>query len=147
MREFMAAQKSSNEFVKNQFFNLKTKVKQVLMNQQAVIHDLETKLGRLTDQIATRPIGSLPSNTQINLKLSYGSNDKAYRPPPARTEHVNAVCTRSGRTCDLLTNPNDKITVIHNDSDDKEEDKAEEDNPTPSAPKHTKPIHMKAYKT
>ncbi|GJV56111.1 hypothetical protein Tco_1457116 [Tanacetum coccineum] len=28
MREFMVAQKSSNDFVKNQFFNLKTKVEQ-----------------------------------------------------------------------------------------------------------------------
>ncbi|GJS99427.1 reverse transcriptase domain-containing protein [Tanacetum coccineum] len=42
MREFIVAQKSSNNFVKNQFFNLKTQVKQGQKNHQAVIQDLET---------------------------------------------------------------------------------------------------------
>ncbi|GJY16447.1 hypothetical protein Tco_0386869 [Tanacetum coccineum] len=37
MREFMVAQKLSNDFVKNQFFNLKTKVKQGQKNHQASI--------------------------------------------------------------------------------------------------------------
>ncbi|GKE48286.1 hypothetical protein Tco_1479544 [Tanacetum coccineum] len=49
MREFMVAQKSSNNFVKNQFFNLKTKVEQGETNHQASIQDLETKFGRLSD--------------------------------------------------------------------------------------------------
>ncbi|GJZ97796.1 hypothetical protein Tco_0670249 [Tanacetum coccineum] len=44
---------------------------------------------------------------------------------------------------DSLTNPNDKITVTYDDSDDEDENKAEEDNLTPSVPKKTKPILMK----
>ncbi|GJW79612.1 hypothetical protein Tco_0143587 [Tanacetum coccineum] len=48
MREFIGTQKSSNEFVRNQFFNLKTKVKQGQKNHQAVIQDLETN-GRSYD--------------------------------------------------------------------------------------------------
>ncbi|GKB52994.1 hypothetical protein Tco_0903747 [Tanacetum coccineum] len=40
--EFMVAQNSSNDFVKTQFFNLKTKVEQGKKNHQAVIQDLET---------------------------------------------------------------------------------------------------------
>nr|GEU62480.1 hypothetical protein [Tanacetum cinerariifolium] len=140
MREFMVAQKYSNEFMKNQCFNLKTKVKQGLKNQQATIHDLETRRGQLTYQIATRPTGSLPSNTQTNPKPSSGSNDKAYRPPPARIKHVNVVCIRSGRTYDPPPNPIDKITIIHDDSDNE----AEEDNPTHSTFKQTETILIRA---
>ncbi|GKA61937.1 reverse transcriptase domain-containing protein [Tanacetum coccineum] len=43
MQEFMVAKKSSNDFVKNQFFNLKTKVEQGQKNYQAAIQDLKTK--------------------------------------------------------------------------------------------------------
>ncbi|GJT08142.1 reverse transcriptase domain-containing protein [Tanacetum coccineum] len=42
MREFVIAQKTVNDFVKNQFYNLKTKVKQGQKNHQAAIQDLET---------------------------------------------------------------------------------------------------------
>ncbi|GKA06765.1 reverse transcriptase domain-containing protein [Tanacetum coccineum] len=70
MREFMVAQKSSNKFVRNQFFNLKIKVEQGQKNHQAAIQYLETKFGRLSDQRFIRPTGSLPSNTQTNQKPS-----------------------------------------------------------------------------
>ncbi|GJX15103.1 hypothetical protein Tco_0206861 [Tanacetum coccineum] len=63
MREFMVAQKSSNDFVKNQFFILKIKVEHGQKNHQAAIQDLETKFGRLSDQCSSRHTGSLPSNT------------------------------------------------------------------------------------
>ncbi|GJY80373.1 hypothetical protein Tco_0493124 [Tanacetum coccineum] len=43
MREFIVAQKTSNEFVRNQFFNLITKVEQGQKNHQSTIQDLETK--------------------------------------------------------------------------------------------------------
>ncbi|GJY31859.1 reverse transcriptase domain-containing protein [Tanacetum coccineum] len=89
---------------------------------------------------------SLPSNTYTNPKPSSGSNDKGYHPQPARTEHVNVVYIHSGRTYDPPINPHDKITVIHDDSDDKAEEKADEDDPTPSAPKQIEPIPVKAYK-
>nr|GEW13880.1 reverse transcriptase domain-containing protein [Tanacetum cinerariifolium] len=45
MREFVIAQKTANDFVKNQFYNLKTKVEQGKKNHQAAIQDLETKFG------------------------------------------------------------------------------------------------------
>nr|GEU52721.1 reverse transcriptase domain-containing protein [Tanacetum cinerariifolium] len=50
---------------------------------------------RLADKQSSRPSGSLPSNTQPNLK---GHNSKAYQPPQACNEHVNVVFTRSD-TC------------------------------------------------
>ncbi|GJW94751.1 reverse transcriptase domain-containing protein [Tanacetum coccineum] len=117
MKEFIITQKSSNVFVKNQFFNLKTKVEQGQKNHQAAIQDLETKFGRLSDQCSTRPAGSLPSSTQTNLKPNQ-TNDKPYRPPPARNEHVNVVFTRSGKTYEPPVNPNTKTTIIHDDSED-----------------------------
>ncbi|GKB01239.1 hypothetical protein Tco_0829283 [Tanacetum coccineum] len=83
MREFVVAQKAANEFVKNQFYNLKTKVKQGQKNHQAAIQDPETKFGRISDHQSSRPTGTLPSNTQTNPKPST-SNDRTYRPPPAR---------------------------------------------------------------
>ncbi|GKC96743.1 hypothetical protein Tco_1162185, partial [Tanacetum coccineum] len=46
----------------------------------------------LADKQSGRPSGSLPSNTQPNLK---GHNSKAYQPPQSRNEHVNVVFTRS----------------------------------------------------
>ncbi|GKD35486.1 hypothetical protein Tco_1250995 [Tanacetum coccineum] len=46
MRESVIAQKTVNDFVKNQFYNLKTKVEQGQKNHQAAIQDLETKFGR-----------------------------------------------------------------------------------------------------
>ncbi|GKF22819.1 hypothetical protein Tco_0075141 [Tanacetum coccineum] len=46
----MVTQKSLNDFVKNQFFNVKTKFEQGQKNHQAGIQDLETKFGRLSDQ-------------------------------------------------------------------------------------------------
>ncbi|GKA35591.1 reverse transcriptase domain-containing protein [Tanacetum coccineum] len=94
MREFVIAQKTANDFVKNQLYNLKTKVEQGQKNHQAAIQDLETKFGRIFDHQSSRPTGTLPSNTQPNPKPST-SNKKPYRPPPAQNEHVNAVFTRS----------------------------------------------------
>ncbi|GJT36823.1 hypothetical protein Tco_0936688 [Tanacetum coccineum] len=86
-------------------------------NHQAAIQDLETKFGRLSDQCSTRPTGSLPSNTQTNPKPN-PTNDKPYRPPPARNEHVNAVFTQSGKTYEPPVNPNAKTIIIHDDSED-----------------------------
>nr|GEU28708.1 reverse transcriptase domain-containing protein [Tanacetum cinerariifolium] len=60
----------------------------------------------------------------------YKSNDKAYRLPSARTEHVNFVCTRSGKTYDPPVNLNDKVTIIYDDSDDEAEEKHKEENIT-----------------
>ncbi|GJT13507.1 hypothetical protein Tco_0860549 [Tanacetum coccineum] len=117
MREIMVAQISSNDFVKNQFFNLKTKVKHGQKNHQASIQNLEIKFSRLSNQCSSRPNGSLPSNTQTNPKPSL-INDKPYRPPSARNEHVNAAFTRSGLTYDSPVNLNAKTTVIYDDSEE-----------------------------
>ncbi|GJR36499.1 hypothetical protein Tco_1212183 [Tanacetum coccineum] len=80
MREFVITRKTSNDFVKNQFYNLKTKVKQGQKNHQAAIQDLKTMFGRIFDQQSSRATGTLPSNTQTNPKSST-SNKKPYRPP------------------------------------------------------------------
>ncbi|GJT68721.1 hypothetical protein Tco_1020201 [Tanacetum coccineum] len=55
MREFVIAQKTLNDFVNNQFYNLKTKVEQGQKNHQAAIQDLETKFGRIFDHQSLRP--------------------------------------------------------------------------------------------
>nr|GEV25960.1 reverse transcriptase domain-containing protein [Tanacetum cinerariifolium] len=89
--------------------------------------DLETKFDRLADKQSGRPSGSLPSNTQPNPRDS-----KAYQPPQARNEHVNAVFIISGKFYNPSDNPDDNQnnfeTPINFDSDD------EDDEPT-SQPK------------
>ncbi|GJU19267.1 hypothetical protein Tco_1152609 [Tanacetum coccineum] len=77
----------------------------------------------LADKQSSRPSGSLPSNTQPNLK---GSSSKPYQPPQARNEHVHAVFTRSGKSYDPPTNLNDQQnkseTPINFDSEDEDEE-------------------------
>ncbi|GJY09478.1 hypothetical protein Tco_0377663 [Tanacetum coccineum] len=142
---FMVAQKSSNDFVKNQFFNLKTKFEQGQKNHQAAIQDLETKFGRLSDQCSTRPTGSLPSNTQTNPKPN-PKNDKPYHPPLARNERVNVVFTRSGKTYDPLVNPNAKTTIIYDDSEDEVDEAKKEVESSSSKQTKSDPPPLKAYK-
>ncbi|GKE14942.1 hypothetical protein Tco_1422519 [Tanacetum coccineum] len=145
MREFVIAQKTANDFVKNQFYNLKTKVKQGQKNHQAAIQDLETKFGRISDHQSSRPTGTLPSNTQTNPKSST-SNEKPYRPPPTRNEHVNAVFTRSGKTYNPPANPNTKTAVFLDDSEDEAEEVEKEAEPLPKKPNQTDTPPLKAYK-
>ncbi|GJY25661.1 reverse transcriptase domain-containing protein [Tanacetum coccineum] len=52
----------------------------------------EGTIEMIADKQSGRPSGSLPSNTQPNLK---GSSSKPYQPPQAQNEHVNAVFTWS----------------------------------------------------
>ncbi|GJY47810.1 hypothetical protein Tco_0437766 [Tanacetum coccineum] len=96
----------------------------VAKNHQASIQNLETKFDRLADKQSGRPSGSLPSNTQPNPRGS-----KAYQPPQARNEHVNAVFTRSGKSYNPPDNLDDQQNNSENpinfDSDD------EDDEPTP----------------
>ncbi|GJV33856.1 hypothetical protein Tco_1394256 [Tanacetum coccineum] len=145
MREFVVAKNAANDFVKNQFYNLKTKVEQGQKNHQATIQDLETKFGRISDHQSLRPTCILPSNTQNNPKPST-SNDKPYRLSPARNEHMNAVFTRSGKTYDPPVNPNAKPAVFLDDSEDKAEEVEKEAEPLPKKPTHADPPPLKAYK-
>ncbi|GJS67480.1 reverse transcriptase domain-containing protein [Tanacetum coccineum] len=73
-------------------------------------------------------------NTQLNLRGS-----KAYQPPQARNEHVNAIFTRSGKSYNLLDNPNEQNkseNPINFDSD------FEDDEPT-QQPKTQPPKQVK----
>nr|GFC79248.1 reverse transcriptase domain-containing protein [Tanacetum cinerariifolium] len=107
--------------------------------------DLETKFGQLSDQCSSRPTGSLPSNAQTNPKPS-PTNDKPYRPPFARNEHLNAVFTRSGLTFDSPANPNAKTTVIHDDSEDEVDEARKEVESSSSKQTKIDPPPLKAYK-
>ncbi|GJU05027.1 hypothetical protein Tco_1121457 [Tanacetum coccineum] len=109
MREFVIAQKTANDFVKNQ------------------------------------PTGTLPSNTQPNPKPST-SNEKPYRPPPARNEHVNAVFTRSGKTYNPPANPKTKTAIYLDDSEDEAEEVKKEAEPLPKKQTQTDKPLLKAYK-
>nr|GEU77199.1 reverse transcriptase domain-containing protein [Tanacetum cinerariifolium] len=77
-------EQSANAFVKETFMDLKTQIKTIAKNHQSSIQNLETKFDRLADKQSGRPSGSLPSNTQPDLK---GHNSKAYQPPQSRNEH------------------------------------------------------------
>ncbi|GKB26890.1 reverse transcriptase domain-containing protein [Tanacetum coccineum] len=133
----MKSQQSTNAFVKETFMDLKTQLETVAKNHQALIQNLETKFDRLADKQSSRPSGSLPSNTQPNLKTH---NSKAYQPPQSRNENVNAVFTRSGKSYNPLVNPNDQQnnseTPINFDSDN------EDDEPT----QQTKTQNLKSVK-
>ncbi|GJX67052.1 reverse transcriptase domain-containing protein [Tanacetum coccineum] len=89
----------------------------------------KTKFDRLADKQSGRPCGSLPSNTQPNLK---GSLSKPYQPPQARNEHVNDVFTRSGKSYDPPINPNDQQndaeTLNNFDSEVEEEESTPQTN-------------------
>nr|GEX94093.1 reverse transcriptase domain-containing protein [Tanacetum cinerariifolium] len=74
---------------------------------------------------SSRPTGLLPSNTQTNPKPN-PTNDKTYRPPSARNEHVNSIFTWSGLTYNSPVNQNAKNTVIYDDSED-DADEAEKE--------------------
>ncbi|GKB56843.1 hypothetical protein Tco_0913029 [Tanacetum coccineum] len=80
---FMKSQQSTNAFVKETFMDLKTQLETVAKNHQASIQNLETKFDRLADKQSGQPSGSLPSNTQPNLK---GHSSKAYQPPQSHND-------------------------------------------------------------
>ncbi|GKE05558.1 reverse transcriptase domain-containing protein [Tanacetum coccineum] len=90
-------------------------------------------------------MGTLPSNTQTNLKPSTSYN-KPYRPPPTRNEHMNAVFTHSGKTYDPPVNPNAKPDVFLDDSEDEVDEVEKEAEPLPKKPTHADPSPLKAYK-
>ncbi|GJV10193.1 hypothetical protein Tco_1351734 [Tanacetum coccineum] len=136
LSDFIKAQRSTISFVKDTFMDLKAKLETTTKNHQASIQNLEAKFDRFANKKSGRPSGSLPSNTQPNLK---GTSSKAYQPPQAPNEHVNAVFIPSGKTYDLPINPNDQPndseTPINFDRDD------EDDKPTPQPKlKEPKPV-------
>nr|GEU36356.1 reverse transcriptase domain-containing protein [Tanacetum cinerariifolium] len=112
--------------------DLKSQLETVAKNNQASIQNLEIKFDRLADKQSCRPSGSLPSNTQPNLK---GHNSKTYQPPQARIEHVNAVFTRSGKSYKPPINPNDQQdkyeNLINFDSDNETTPQSKIQNPKP----------------
>ncbi|GJW33117.1 reverse transcriptase domain-containing protein [Tanacetum coccineum] len=141
----LMAYSNSGSNTKNQFYNLKTKVEQGQKNHQAAIQDLETKFGRISDHQSSRPTGTLLSNTQTNPKPST-SNERPYRPPPARNEHVNAVFTCSGKTYDPPASPNTKTAVFLGNSEDEAKKVKKEAEPLPKKPTQTDTLPLKAYK-
>ncbi|GJU82227.1 hypothetical protein Tco_1284592 [Tanacetum coccineum] len=76
MREFVIAQKTVNDFVKNQFYNLKTKVEQGQKNHQAAIQDLEAKFGRISDHQSSRPTGMFRGYESKTILEEFTPKDK-----------------------------------------------------------------------
>ncbi|GJS79462.1 reverse transcriptase domain-containing protein [Tanacetum coccineum] len=134
--DFMKSQQSTNAFVKETFMDLKTQLETVAKNHQALIQNLETKFDRLADKQSGRPSGSLPSNTQPNPR---GNNSKAYQPPQARNEYVNAIFIRSGKSYNPPENPNEEQNKTENPINFNSDD--EDDEPTPQPKTQTqKPV-------
>ncbi|GJY16544.1 reverse transcriptase domain-containing protein [Tanacetum coccineum] len=77
----MKSQQSTNAFVKETFMDLKTQLKTVAKNHQASIQNLETKIDRLADKQSGRPFGSLPSNTQPNLRDNLSDQQTNFENP------------------------------------------------------------------
>nr|GEW08729.1 reverse transcriptase domain-containing protein [Tanacetum cinerariifolium] len=142
--DFMKSQESTNAFVKETFMNLKTQLETVAKNHQASIQNLKTKFDRLADKQSGRPFGSLPSNIQPNPRGS-----KAYQPPQACNEHVNAIFTRSGKSYDPPDNPNDQQDNFKNpinfDSDDEDDEPTSQPKTQPTKPVKETPL-PKPYK-
>nr|GEU85451.1 reverse transcriptase domain-containing protein [Tanacetum cinerariifolium] len=139
--------------------DLKTKLETTTKNHQALIQNLEEKFNKFADKQSGRPSGSLPSSTQPNPK---GSSSKPYQPLQARNDHVNAVFTRSGKSYDPPTKPNDvqndSETPINIDSEDEDEESTpqpktqtpnpvkETSKPNPYKPKIPCPQHLRKEK-
>ncbi|GJS95437.1 hypothetical protein Tco_0802405 [Tanacetum coccineum] len=132
--DFIKSQRSINAFVKETFMDLKTKLETTTKNHQALIQNLKAKFDRLANKQSARPSGSLPRNTQPNPR---GNSSKPYQPPQSRNEQVNSIFTRSGRSYDPPTNPNNpqngSETHINFDSDDENEET--KSTPQPQTPK------------
>ncbi|GJT38587.1 reverse transcriptase domain-containing protein [Tanacetum coccineum] len=117
------------------------------MKSRTECNHCKAKFDRLADKQSARPSGSLPSNTQPNPR---GNPPKPYQPPQAQNEHVNAVFTRSGRSYDPPTNPNnsqdqnDSQNPINFDSDDENEESRL--TPQPQTPKPKEAPIPKPYK-
>ncbi|GJV57616.1 hypothetical protein Tco_1458621 [Tanacetum coccineum] len=118
------------------FMDLKTQIEEVTKNHKASIQNLEAKFDRFADKKSDRPFGSLPSNTQLNLR---GNPSKAYQPLQARNEQVNVVFTQSVRSYDPPTNPNDQPNNFENPVNFDIDDEDEEPTPQPK-PKDPKPV-------
>nr|GEV42272.1 reverse transcriptase domain-containing protein [Tanacetum cinerariifolium] len=136
LSDFIKAQQSTNYFVKYTPMDLKTKLATTTKNHQASIQNLEAKFDRFANKKSGQPSGSIPSNTQPNLK---GSSSKPCQPPQDRNKKINAVFTWSGKWYNPPTNPNDQQnnskTPFNFDSIDEDEE------PTPQPkPKDPKPV-------
>ncbi|GKB37675.1 hypothetical protein Tco_0882617 [Tanacetum coccineum] len=145
MREFVIAQKTANDLSRKQSTSSKpsrNKDKRIIKLRFKTLKQslVEFLITNLQD-----PPGTLPSNTQTNPKPST-SNEKPYRPPPARNEHVNAVFTRGGKTYNPPANPNTKTAVFLDDSKDEVEKVKKEAEPLPKKPTQTDTPPLKACK-
>ncbi|GJS33140.1 reverse transcriptase domain-containing protein [Tanacetum coccineum] len=76
LNDFINSQHSTNSFVKDTFMDLKNKLETTTKNHQASIN-LKAKFDKLADKQSSRPTGSLPSNTQPNLKAANLSNESS----------------------------------------------------------------------
>nr|GEY32998.1 reverse transcriptase domain-containing protein [Tanacetum cinerariifolium] len=148
LSDFINAQQSTNSVFKDTFIDFKTKLETTTKNHQASIQNLEAKFDKFADKQSGRPSGSLLSNTQPNPK---GSSSRPYQPLQAQNEHINAVFTRSGKSYNPSTNPNDQQNNSENpsifDSDDEDEEPTPQPQPKPKDPKPVKDTPIpKPYK-
>ncbi|GJV88709.1 hypothetical protein Tco_1532647 [Tanacetum coccineum] len=83
----------------------------------------------LEDKVLLKLDWAKNQKTKSSLKKTIPFANKAYQPPQARNEHVNAVFTRSGKAYNPIDNPDDQQNNSENpinfDSDN------EDDEPTP----------------
>ncbi|GJV72505.1 hypothetical protein Tco_1492500 [Tanacetum coccineum] len=110
-------QKFTDGFVKTIFIGLKDYLETTTKNHPTTIQNIETKFNRFFDKQSSRPTRSLMCTTQPNPKHN-SSGNKPNQPPQTQNEHVNSAYTKSSKTYDLPTNPNDSQKIVDFDSDD-----------------------------
>ncbi|XP_071694589.1 uncharacterized protein [Rutidosis leptorrhynchoides] len=102
---FVKSQSETNEQVKRQLHQVQTGNEQVQRNHQASIQNLERDMGRISQLLAERQSGTLPSNTQPNPKGKETQNSSNY-------SQVNSITTKSGLTINPdIPNPHAPIPV------------------------------------
>nr|GEZ33555.1 hypothetical protein [Tanacetum cinerariifolium] len=122
------------DWAKNQKTKSSLKKTIAFADEGIINFDTDKSMARMDAMTVKMDARSLPTNTQPKPRGS-----KAYQPPQARNEHVNAVFTRSGKSYNPPENPNDQQNKSENpinfDSDN------EDDEPTPQPkPQPTKSV-------
>ncbi|GJW81729.1 zinc finger, CCHC-type containing protein [Tanacetum coccineum] len=104
----------------------------------ARIYPMTIKMDAQYKELQSRAKEPTPILSDDDMPMS-PSNSKAYQPPQARNEHVNAVFTRSGKSYNPSDSPDDQQNNFENSINFDSDDEDDEPTPQPKA-QPTKPV-------
>ncbi|GJR43616.1 reverse transcriptase domain-containing protein [Tanacetum coccineum] len=137
--------KTANEFAIKGSSNsdtdkIKTRMDAMTMKMDAQYKEFQSrsKQPNLDHNDDDKPMS--PEEEAKFMQTFIRSSSKAYQPSQARNEHLNVVFTRSGKSYDPPSNPNDQPNDSENPVSFDSDDEAEEPTPQPKDkdPKHAK---------